>query len=190
MITGELRKLAHVFSNVCLDKDWSVTYTTGTSAPSLESVNLEKHIKDIADRIDAEHEREMAERDDERFNALMDARERGVNAVLKEPEGFGLTALPKDADGEFWRYGDRMRLTDGTVVKILGAYGDWIYFFLPTCSALQRAHAHDKRHYHAPTVEDVMVEFATDWESAQEGEDKAAVLKEYAKRLTLAGDAE
>lgn len=37
-----------------------------------------------------------------------------------------------------------------------------------------------------PTVEDVMVEFATDWETAQDGEDKTAVLKEYAKRLTLA----
>ena len=36
------------------------------------------------------------------------------------------------------------------------------------------------------TVEDVMVEFATDWESAQDGEDKTAVLKEYAAKLRLA----
>ena len=37
-----------------------------------------------------------------------------------------------------------------------------------------------------PTVEDVMVEFATDWDSAQDGEDKTAVLKEYAAKLRLA----
>lgn len=35
-------------------------------------------------------------------------------------------------------------------------------------------------------VEDVMVEFATDWESAQDGEDKTAVLKEYAAKLRMA----
>ena len=42
-----------------------------------------------------------------------------------------------------------------------------------------------------PTVEDVMVEFATDWESAQDGEDKTAVLKHYVAKLRLAeeGDA-
>ena len=41
-----------------------------------------------------------------------------------------------------------------------------------------------------PTVEDVMVEFATDWESAQYGEDKTTVLKHYAAKLRLAGGAE
>ena len=60
-----------------------------------------KNILAIADRIDAEYQKVLDKYQkvlDERFNALMDARDKGVNAVLKEPEGFGLTALPKDAD--------------------------------------------------------------------------------------------
>jgi hypothetical protein len=39
-----------------------------------------------------------------------------------------------------------------------------------------------------PVDADVMVEFVTDCESAQDGEDKTAVLKEYAAKLRLAGD--
>lgn len=37
-----------------------------------------------------------------------------------------------------------------------------------------------------PTVEDVLREMAVDWDCAADGEDKAAVLRDYAKLLTLA----
>ena len=37
-----------------------------------------------------------------------------------------------------------------------------------------------------PTVEDVLTEFGIDWEHESDCEDRAALLKEYAKRLTLA----
>lgn len=184
-ITDEVRELAHVFSNVWMDENGDVTYTTGTSAPNLESVNLEEYIKDIADRIDAEHEREMAERDSERFNALMDARERGVNAVLKEPEGFGLTALPKDADGVPWHIGDRDENGNIVMAIKLATDGFWI-----NVGCIYRP-AGRARHYHAPTVEDVLREFAQEcltYATNVDDHEVVDAIAEYATKLQLAGD--
>lgn len=45
-------------------------------------------------------------------------------------------------------------------------------------------------HYHAPTVEDVLTKFGIDWEYESNCEDRAALLKEYAAKLRLAGDTE
>lgn len=90
--------------------------------------------------------------------------------------------LPVDADGVPIRVGDVLEANRGTVTCIRDAGHGWeivtdhAYSYNPA----------DLRHYHAPTIEDVMVEFATYWESAMDGEDKTAILKEYATKLKLA----
>lgn len=194
-ITDELRELAHMFSNVWLDKDGSVTYTTGTSAPSLESVNFEKHIKDIADRIDAEHQKELE-------NARAIAGVYGFDCGFasaddwfvdhsEELEEHGWVQLPKDADDVPWHLNDRDEY-GGTVTAIkLAVDGFWIRV---GCTYKR---AEKTRHYHAPTVEDVLREFTDailDWAGKSgpvaETGTWSDVAAEFAKRLKLAGDAE
>lgn len=133
-----------------------------------------EHLTAIADRIDAEHQKAIRE-----LNNFADA------SML----------LPVDADGEIIHVGDMMERGEarGHVIALMLSnypkkWGGWLHWGVqlegeqaPTALDLMF------HHYHA-TVEDVMVEFATDWEHAQDGEDKTAVLKEYAKRLKLAGD--
>ena len=145
-------------------------------------------LRDIADRIDAEHERKVAETCSD---ALYHANE-------KDMAKLGWIRLPKDADGEPIRFGDKVTVSWGEkVYEVSGfsyterlASGErtiWVDVYSPEkMRNIPLCGASSCHHYHAPTVEDVMVEFATDWESAQDGEDKVAVLKEYAKRLTLA----
>lgn len=127
----------------------------------------------IANRIDAEHQKAIRE-----LNNLADA------SVL----------LPVDADGVPIRVGDMMEYgkARGHVIALMLSkypkkWGGELHWGVQL-EGEQAPTALDLtfRHYHAPTVEDVMVEFAADWECAQDGEDKTAVLKEYAKRFKLA----
>lgn len=125
----------------------------------------------IADRIDAEYQKVIRE-----LNNFADA------SVL----------LPVDADGVPIRVGD----------KVYQVEGGWVYTvesitFYPenTTVSFKCKHgfgcdsAHNVRHYHEPTVEDVLTEFGIDWEHESDCEDRAALLKEYAARLQLVGDA-
>lgn len=152
----------------------------------------------IADRIDAEHEKALDERDNERFNALMDARDMGVNAVLKGPEGFGLVALPKDADGKVIHIGDVV-VEDGCGVP----YKVMSLKLFDDCWDVGEYGMNPNlcRHYHEPTVEDVLrgvVELCHNtWKegSAFEFYDVDDVMKsgniaDFAAKLRLAGDAE
>ena len=146
----------------------------------------------IADRIDKEYEDELQDMHNVAYaKGFMDAmKERTDWASWHEDEmaEYGWVRLPVDADGVPIRVGDVMKWpTTGETFEVVGI-GDGVLFYVEDGSEqADWTGASTKRHYHAPTVEDVMVEFATDWESAQDGEDKTAVLKEYAKRLTLAG---
>lgn len=177
MITDELRELAHVFSNVWLDKDGSVTYTTGTSAPSLESVNLEKHIKDIADRIDAEHERAVRY---ERCAFWHDASD-------DELAHYGLLRAPIDADGVQWYLNDRDEY-GGTVGAIkLDVSGFWI-----NVGCIYRP-ADKARHYQPDTWEKIIKDAMHCDQLLEEYDQDAAAdafdtLVERCK--ALAGDAE
>lgn len=98
----------------------------------------------IADRIDAEHERAMA-----------DAYLSGTPTDEKLTE-LGCIRLPKDADGVPWNPGDRdedgnevteLRLTSSGWCVLTD--DEWPY----------RPERH--RHYHAPTVENVLQEFTS-----------------------------
>lgn len=131
----------------------------------------------IADRIDAEHERTVGF-----CKRLEDAA-----AKREDVEIFGVeyTALPLDADGEYIHVGDV--LTDGEYtfrVDELAAFGDGSWSIRNEDGNAWAAC--DVTHHHAPTVEDVLTEFGIDWEHESDCEDRAALLKEYAKRLVLA----
>ena len=113
-------------------------------------------------------------------------------ADMIEEEMANYVELPKDADGEYIHIGDVM---EGE--KIGGGYGEpfEVVGYVMSNGELEPMDEHRNprkrkysRHHHEPTVEEVMVDFAIDWECAQDGEDKTAVLKEYAKRLKLAGE--
>ncbi len=129
----------------------------------------------IADRIDAEHERECKEQ----YACGIGA---SIDTLMIQTHGY--IELPKDADGEYIHVGDEVKDVDydghASVFEMrMTADGWWV----GAGGICRRPDSY--RHYHIPTVEDVMVEFATDWESAQDGEDKTAVLKKYVAKLRL-----
>ena len=143
----------------------------------------------IANRIDAEHEQQCAEswmRGHDAWAAIDRSDEMAEH---------GWVRLPKDADGEYIRVGDVMRL--GSVERDLTVLG----FGVPDASGHDYGvyvldgdeytwyNAIFLRHYHAPTVEDVLTEFGIDWEHESDCEDRAALLKEYAAKLQLREEA-
>ena len=104
-----------------------------------------------------------------------------IDAAVK-----GMVELPKDADDVPWSVGDRDE--DGNVVTELRLTYDGCWFVITDGEWPYRPKR--KRHYHAPTVEEVLTEFGIDWEHESDCEDRAALLKEFAAKLRLAGDAE
>lgn len=99
----------------------------------------------------------------------------------------GMIELPKDADGEYIHVGDVMEWPDGETFDVIGI-GDGVLFYTESeCGGpAEWTGASNKRHHHAPTVEDVLREFGIDWEHESDCEDRAALLKFYAAKLKLA----
>ncbi len=128
----------------------------------------------IADRIDAEHE-----------SACAAAYGNGVMSVPIALDESAWVKFPVDADGVPIHVGDVMDGYGKTIEVLELRYGrsGWV---LISRDGNGYADTFAFAHHHEPTVEDVMVEFATDWECAEDGEDKTAVLKEYAAKLRLA----
>ena len=158
-------------------------------------------LRAIADRIDAEHEKALAEQ----FKALtIDMKPMTDENMAAD----GWIRLPKDADGETIHVGDAVTcgatvwtvtglkfLCEGwgiccTVYNEHGGSGTSVY---PPC---------DLHHYHAPTVEDVLREMRVELDgvtalyvgeiidSDERDCDEARIFAEYAAKLRLAGDAE
>lgn len=173
-ITDELRKEARGFG--------CYVYT----------VEQAEHLTAIADRIDAEHERLMAER--RRSCVFYDAER---NYCMAYDEGdmadFGWIRLPKDADGEPIHVGDMMERgkARGSVVALMLSkypkkWGGRLHWGVqlegeqaPT--ALDLAF----HHHHEPTVEDVLREFV-DALDIDRCDDFNATIAEYAAKLRLA----
>ena len=110
--------------------------------------------------------------------------------------GTDYVALPIDAEGEYIHFGDVLDQF-GTPMTVYAMsdpdpdQGDCMLELITDgISDSTWVRARKMRHYHAPTVEDTLRDFAIDWESAQDGEDKTAVLKECAAKLRLAGEDE
>ena len=107
----------------------------------------------IADRIDAEHEADVS-------TACRLAAGLDNDALSKR----GYIALPVDADGVPIRIGDVMEERSGHTFEVasLMAFGgseNWLVLSDARNFSSFRE-PHDLRHYHAPTVEDVLREFA------------------------------
>ena len=100
--------------------------------------------------------------------------------------------LPKDADGEVWRIGDEL-LDDGMVCEVVGIGPNRLYYYVDATDTVEWTQADSRRHYHAPTVEDVLREFGRGWHEQMNGPetfDIADYVERYAAKLRLAGDAE
>lgn len=100
----------------------------------------------------------------------------------------------KDMDGVPINVGDAMEWSDGKTFEVVGI-GDGTLFYVETdengSSSIEWTSCNLKRHHNAPTtVESVLREFVREWWTAPREKDGNELLAEYAKRLTLVGDAE
>lgn len=138
---------------------------------------------EITDRIDAEHER------------MYEALTIGMEPMTEENMARnGWVKLPVDADGEYIHIGDRMENNE-RVARIVLTDESWepsVYLEkLP--NVLHEYFCNEISHYHAPTVEDVLREFAekiTDSQIPNVHPTYEEAIAEYASKLRLAGDAE
>ena len=109
--------------------------------------------------------------------------------------------LPKDADGEYIHIGDVMEWCDSGETLTVEGIGRDVLFYIDGENA-EWAAARNKRHHHAPTVEDVLREFADEMNQnlgmytgeaidADEWRDAdAKTVEKFAAKLRLAGDGE
>lgn len=144
-----------------------------------------EHLTAIADRIDAEHEAQL--------NDAFETRNSDENL-----ESDGWMRLPKDADGEYIHIGDMMVSKDGKVHRVdsLTRNPTWFDYEWSIrlallndgvgAGSLVRYRPDALRHYHAPTVEDVLREMLDAWGELPSNATNEAIVAEYAKRLTLA----
>lgn len=137
-----------------------------------------KHLLALADRIDMEHERLMVERAD-RYSEL---RAKMNNCYVE---------LPKDADDVPIHMGDKMECFTSQhrdVPKvfevqriIMDDVTGWRLVAYPATYVPEEC-----RHYHAPTVEDVLLEFGEWYTHTKGGCDEDSIIAEYAAKLRLA----
>ena len=131
----------------------------------------------IADRIDAEHERVRAE-------SIIDMTDESMAE-------HGWVRLPKDADGEYIHIGNELDV--GFVARIVITDDEWppyLYAYKETPHILTQHFCNEVSHYHAPTVEDVLTEFAAKLiERGELTNGGAQTIAEYAAKLQLREDA-
>ena len=164
-ITDELRKEARGFGLYVY------------AAPQAERLTA------IADRIDAEHE-----------SACGEAYGNGVMSVPIALDESAWVELPKDADNVPVSIGDRMEWVryeddDPTIVRTVSGIGNGVFFaWSDEQGRYAQYEAHAYRHHRAPTVEDVLREFANEVYADADNEirDRDFLCAKYAKRLTLA----
>ena len=129
----------------------------------------------IADRIDEAHE-----------SACAEAYGDGVMSVPIALDESAWVKLPVDADGEPIHIGDVM---DGTcpsgkhVNGTVSAIGDGVFWLSNVQFSLKPDYMH---HYHAPTVEDVLRDYASRILIAGCIDEEDELVAEYAAKLRLA----
>ena len=131
-----------------------------------------QEIRAIADRIDAEYERTMA------AAALI----AGVPMTDENMAEHGWVKLPVDAEGKPWNIGDFTESGQLVYKMYLDVHG-WSFYGL-----VNDIDPSIHRHYHKPTVEDVLRELVDEWVMASSTEDEEAAIAECAKKLQLRGD--
>ena len=143
-------------------------------------------IRRLADAIEREvDDNERFRREAEPFHdRLCRASERREDVTLW---GVDYTALPLDAEGEPIHVGDVMEWPDGSTAEVVGI-GDGTFFYVEDGEdAAEWSSASGKIHHRAPTVEDVLREFALACEDAgNSGPEVERIAAEYAAKLRLA----
>lgn len=136
----------------------------------------------IADRIDAEHERQL-------------------EVLYRDMSDTEYVELPKDADGEYIHEHDKVDWRDhaGTWhenATVVAVCDDGCYVMH---GIVFHVHKSDIRHHHIPTVEDVLLDACRAYHSlmvesmndvAHDMPAPSEIIAEYAKRLKLAGEDE
>ena len=125
----------------------------------------------IADRIDAEHE-----------SACAEAYGNGVMSVPIALDESAWVELPKDADGVPINVGDMMAYADNTKAREVVA-------LVPPAVFLTEdgpRYADMCRHYHAPTVEDMLWQLIVDIRPDMEDKEAVPIVKACAEKLRLA----
>lgn len=164
-ITDELREWAHGFNG-----PWR---------------RNEEMLLAIADRIDEEHERALAEQQDSLTVGMTPMTEENM------AEG-GWVRGPLDADGKMWRSGDMSDSNWGVIEGIAYEDGRWLVSGHDTSAPWIPADS--IRHYHEPTVEGLLRDFGVDIAHALDADPDATVpesiIAEYSAKLRLANDGE
>jgi len=177
-ITDELREWAHGFNG-----PWK---------------RNEEMLLAIADRIDAEHEAKVSYWQGASYKDGYDEGFAGADDWLGQHEDamaeHGWVMLPVDADGEYIHIGDVMEWVrygddDPTIVRTVIGVGFEVFFaWSDEQGRYAQYEANAYRHYHAPTVEDVLREFAVEVCGEPALTIRSGVVEEYASRLRLAGE--
>lgn len=148
-------------------------YVSGPAKSGISHI-CENAILNIADRIDAEHERQL-------------------EVLYRDMSDAEYFKLPKDADGEPIHIGDVLQWPeDGDTFEVIGIGEDGVLFYFDPDTDGETADwtaSQNKRHYHAPTVEDVLHQFLGECDSAVSlGYDEVPheVFAKYAAMLRLA----
>lgn len=177
---------------------------------------IHKDMLAIADRIDAERDKvDVAHQ--RRVNTLLNrisrqakgltdvqralSRANSAKRRLREESDrlkatiaeMGLTfiKLPLDSDGEVWRIGDEL-LDDGIPCEVVGIGPNMLYYYVDATDTVEWTQADGRRHWHRPTVEDVLYESLKHFGAVEERTPEVEEwLHEQARRLCLAdGDAQ
>lgn len=133
----------------------------------------------IADRIDKEHESKVQQAHADGLNEQVDFHDNFI------PSNFIL--LPVDADGEVWHLGDELTIM-GEVCEVVGIGGKTIFY---ACGdGVDWTIAHNNRHHHAPTVENVLEELLREYDRDDSELTNGEIVERFAAKLRLAGEGE
>lgn len=97
-------------------------------------------------------------------------------------------SLPFDKDGKVWLIGDKL-LDDGMVCEVVGIGPNRLYYYCDATDTVEWTQADSRRHYIAPTVEDVLSEFfeeVGDGLHTLKAVDTQVIIAKYAAKLKLA----
>lgn len=222
-ITDELREYSRAFHSIWLNStNQTISFTTSDMPPAFDSIRMDSRILAIADRIDAEYEAlcdqlDTSERQKESYREDFLAANRQIHASYNDGFDNGFASADDwlgqhedamaehgwyralDADKQPIKFGDEVE-HNGVVANVLGIT---FHGTTPPTVCIVRGDCWveaDELRHHAPTVEDVLREFAyvgiriAAKHGIKAGEidfyaDEEAVA-EYAAKLRLAGDAE
>ena len=123
----------------------------------------------IADRIDAEHERQL-------------------EVLYRDMSDAEYVKLPKDADGEYIHVGDVMEINGEVLPPVSGIGNGSVIvgvFGVDKDDDISEVFTLDLMRHRKPTVEDVLREFGDWYAHTKGGCDEAGIIAEYAAKLQL-----